>query len=161
MALIPTLAEQILEDMDVESLTNELQSLSRPSRPQSHVQHPGSQSESGASSASDAHSDAGSVSMSSYSGFDGETSSNMAASTSSWVDRLSTTSSHRSPSEQLQQPHDFLASAGNQLSDSITTASSSLSYNPVASSHVSILYPQRLYCISHISRNHSQARLPL
>ncbi|KAJ8590699.1 hypothetical protein M405DRAFT_815631 [Rhizopogon salebrosus TDB-379] len=135
MALIPTLAEQILEDMDVESLTNELQSLSRPSRSQSHVRHPGSQSESGASSASDAHSDAGSVSMSSYSGFDGETSSNMAASTSSWVDRLSTTSSHRSPSEQLQQPHDFLASAGNQLSDSITTASSSLSYNPVVSSH--------------------------
>ncbi|OJA20824.1 hypothetical protein AZE42_08965 [Rhizopogon vesiculosus] len=135
MALIPTLAEQILEEMDVESLTNELQSLSRASHTRSHVQRPGSHSESEVSSVSDAYSDAGSASVSSYSGFDGETSSNMAASTSSWVDRFSTSSSHRSPSEQLQQPHDFLSSAGNQLSDSITTASSSLSYNPTTSSH--------------------------
>jgi peroxin-3 len=37
--------------------------------------------------------------------------------------------------EQLQQPHDFLASAGSQLSDSITTASSSLSYNSGAPFH--------------------------
>ncbi|KAG2139109.1 Peroxin-3-domain-containing protein [Suillus bovinus] len=130
MALIPTLAEQILEEMDVESLTNELQSLSRTSRPRPRFQHPESHSESEVSLASDMHSDAGSMSLSSYSGIDGETSSNMAASTDSWVDRLSSSSSHRSTSEQLQQPHDFLASAGSQLSDSITTASSSLSYNP-------------------------------
>jgi peroxin-3 len=128
MALIPTLAEQILEEMDVESLTNELQSLSRTSR--FYVRHSASQSGSEVGSASDAYSDAGSVSVSSYSGFDGDTSS-MAASTSSWVDRFSTSSSHR-------EPHDFLTSAGSQLSDSITTASSSLSYNPVTSSHVSI-----------------------
>ena len=130
MALIPTLAEQILEEMDVESLTNELQSLSRTSR--FYARHSASQSGSEVGSASDAYSDAGSVSVSSYSGFDGDTSSiNMEASTSSWVDRFSTSSSHR-------EPHDFLTSAGSQLSDSITTASSSLSYNPVASSHVSI-----------------------
>ncbi|KAG1831685.1 Peroxin-3-domain-containing protein [Suillus subalutaceus] len=135
MALIPTLAEQILEEMDVESLTNELQSLSRTSRPRSRFQHPESHSESEVSSASDVHSDAGSASLSSYSCIDGETSSNMAASTDSWVDRFSSSSSHRNKSEQLQQPHDFLASAGSQLSDSITTASSSLSYNPGAPFH--------------------------
>lgn len=151
MALIPTLAEQILEEMDVESLTNELQSLSRASRPQSLIRHAGSQPESEVGSSSDVHSDAGSASVSSYSGFDGELSSNMAASTSSWVDRFSTSSSHRNPKEQLQQLHDFLASAGNQLSDSITTASSSLSYNPVASSHVSISYLERLNCILHVN----------
>ncbi|KAG1749450.1 Peroxin-3-domain-containing protein [Suillus lakei] len=134
MALVPTLAEQILEEMDVESLTNELQSLSRTSRPRSRFQQQESHSESEVSSASDVHSDAGSASLSSCSGIDGETSSNMAASTGSWVDHFSSSSSHRSPSE-LQQPHDFLASAGSQLSDSITTASSSLSYNPGTSFH--------------------------
>ncbi|KAG2348207.1 hypothetical protein BDR05DRAFT_980530 [Suillus weaverae] len=137
MALVPTLAEQILEEMDVESLTNELQSLSRTSRPRSHFRQPESHSESEVGSASDVHSDAGSASLSSYSGIDGETSSNMTASTGSWVDRFSTSSSHRSASEQLQQPHDFLTSAGSQLSDSITTASSSLSYNPGAPFHES------------------------
>lgn len=135
MALIPTLAEQILEDMDVESLTNELQSLSRTSRPRSRFQQPEVQSESEVSSASDAHSDAGSASLSTYAGIDGETSSNMTASIGSWVDRFSSSSSHGSTSEHLQQPHDFLASAGSQLSDSITTASSSLSYNPGAPFH--------------------------
>ncbi|KAG1805787.1 Peroxin-3-domain-containing protein [Suillus subaureus] len=135
MALIPTLAEQILEEMDVESLTNELQSLSRTSRPRSRFQHPESLSESEVSSASDVHSDAGSASLSSYSCIDRETSSNMAASTDSWVDRFSSSSSYKNASEQLQQPHDFLASAGSQLSDSITTASSSLSYNPGAPFH--------------------------
>lgn len=142
MALIPTLAEQILEEMDVESLTNELQSLSRMSRPQSRFQRPESHSESEASSTSDMRSDAGSVSLSSYSGIDGETSSNMVASTDSWVDRFSSVSSHRSASEQLQLPHEFLASAGSQLSDSITTASSSLSYNPGAPFHVSFSDPE-------------------
>ncbi|KAG1778302.1 Peroxin-3 [Suillus placidus] len=137
MALVPTLAEQILEEMDVESLTNELQSLSRTSRPRSRFRQPESHSESEVGSASDVHSDAGSASLLSYSGIDGETSSNMAASTGSWVDRFSTSSSHRSASEQLQQPHDFLTSAGSQLSDSITTASSSLSYNPGAPLHES------------------------
>ncbi|KAG2128811.1 Peroxin-3-domain-containing protein [Suillus cothurnatus] len=135
MALIPTLAEQILEEMDVESLTNELQSLSHTSRPRSRFQHSESHSETEASSASDVHSDVGSASLSSFSCVDRETSSNMAASTDSWVDRFSSSSSHRNMIEQLQQPHDFLASAGSQLSDSITTASSSLSYNSGAPFH--------------------------
>lgn len=135
MALVPTLAEQILEEMDVESLTNELQSLSRTSRPRSRLQQPEHHSESEVSSVSDVRSDAGSASISSYSGMDGETSSNMATSTGSWVDRFSISSSHKSTNEQLQLPHDFLASAGSQLSDSITTASSSMSYNPGAPFH--------------------------
>ncbi|KAG2363067.1 Peroxin-3-domain-containing protein [Suillus spraguei] len=135
MALVPTLAEQILEEMDVESLTDELQSLSRTSHPRSRFQQPELHSESEVSSASDVHSDAGSASISSYSGMDGETSSNMAASTGSWVDHFSISSSHKSTNEQLQLPHDFLASAASQLSDSITTASSSMSYNPGAPFH--------------------------
>ncbi|KIJ64887.1 hypothetical protein HYDPIDRAFT_111547 [Hydnomerulius pinastri MD-312] len=123
MALIPTLAAQILEDMDVEALTNELQSLSRASRPRSllpsHNQHR-SQSESEVSSVSDAQSDAGSVSFSSYSGsgLDGD----RASGSGSWVENMSA-------SERFQAPHDFLTSAGGHLSDSVTTASSSLSNN--------------------------------
>lgn len=120
MALIPTLASQVLEDMDVEALTNELQSISRASR--SRTLHPSqnqqrSQSVSDLSSVSDVHSDAGSVSFSSYSGsgFDGDRAS---ATSGSWIE-------HMSASESPIARPDVPA----QLSDSITSASSSLSRN--------------------------------
>lgn len=120
MALIPTLASQVLEDMDVEALTNELQSISRASR--SRTLHPSqnqqrSQSVSDLSSVSDVHSDAGSVSFSSYSGsgFDGDRAS---AASGSWIE-------HMSASEGPVARPDVPA----QLSDSITSASSSLSHN--------------------------------
>ncbi|KAH0831338.1 Peroxin-3-domain-containing protein [Lanmaoa asiatica] len=120
MALIPTLASQVLEDMDVEALTNELQSISRASRSRTlHTSHnqQRSQSVSALSSVSDVHSDAGSVSLSSYSGsgFDGDRAS---ATSGSWIE-------HMSASEgSISQP-DVPA----QLSDSITSASSSLGHN--------------------------------
>ncbi|KAH7883130.1 Peroxin-3-domain-containing protein [Phlebopus sp. FC_14] len=124
MALIPTLATQILEDMDVEALTNELQSMSRNPRPRAslspHAQL-SSRSQSDAGSMSDAHSDSGSISLSSYSGsaYDGDRASTASG---SWIEQMS-------PSERGQGSRDFLASSGRGLSDSITTATSSSSNN--------------------------------
>ncbi|KAL4072325.1 Peroxin-3 [Scleroderma citrinum] len=126
MALIPTLATQILEEMDVESLTNELQSLSGASGPRSPSRPPPPsqylQSASETSSVSDAQSEAGSMSLSSYSGsgHEGERTSGLGS--GSWVERMST-------SESSQAPRDLLASSGRQLSDSIVSTSSSLSHN--------------------------------
>ncbi|KAL4067482.1 Peroxin-3-domain-containing protein [Scleroderma yunnanense] len=126
MALIPTLATQILEEMDVESLTNELQSLSGASGPRSPSRPPPPsqylQSASETSSVSDAQSEAGSISLSSYSGsgHEGERTSGLGS--GSWVERMST-------SESSQAPRDLLASSGRQLSDSIVSTSSSLSHN--------------------------------
>ncbi|KAG6380394.1 hypothetical protein JVT61DRAFT_8512 [Boletus reticuloceps] len=120
MALMPTLAAQILEDMDVESLTNELQSLSRASRSrtlQPPCSQPRSQSVSETSTSSDVHSDPGSLSLSSHSesGFDGDRAS---ATSGSWIE-------HMSASEGPTTRPDVPA----RLSDSITSASSSLSHN--------------------------------
>ena len=120
MALIPTLASQILEEMDVEALTNELQSISRASRsrmvpPTQNPQLPQPMPE--LSSASDVNSDAGSASFSSYSGsaFGGDHTS---VASGSWVEHLSAS---EGPTARPDVPA--------QLSDSITSASSSLSQN--------------------------------
>ncbi|KAF8126804.1 Peroxin-3-domain-containing protein [Boletus edulis] len=120
MALMPTLAAQILEDMDVESLTDELQSLSRASRSralQPPCSQPRSQSVSETSTSSDVHSDPGSLSFSSHSesGVDGDRAS---ATSGSWIE-------HMSASEGPTTRPDIPA----RLSDSITSASSSLSHN--------------------------------
>lgn len=120
MALIPTLASQVLEDMDVEALTNELQSISRASRSrtlQPSRNQPRSQSVSEMSSVSDVHSDPGSLSFSfhSGSGFDGDRAS---ATSGSWVEHLSAS---QGPIARPDAP--------TQLSDSVTSASSSLSHN--------------------------------
>jgi peroxin-3 len=123
MALIPTLASQILEDMDVEALTNELQSISRASRSRSRLPpHTQDRSQSVASSVTDAHSDAGSVSLSSYSGSAHDADRGPSSALGSWVEHMSTSDGHRAP-------HNFLASTGAELSDSITSTSSSLSHN--------------------------------
>ncbi|KIJ16588.1 hypothetical protein PAXINDRAFT_168654 [Paxillus involutus ATCC 200175] len=123
MALIPTLASQILEDMDVEALTNELQSISRASRSRSRLPpHTQDRSQSVASSVTDAHSDAGSVSLSSYSGSAHDADRGPSSALGSWVEHMSTSDGHRAP-------YNFLASTGAELSDSITSTSSSLSHN--------------------------------
>ncbi|KAG9310100.1 Peroxin-3-domain-containing protein [Chiua virens] len=119
MALIPTLASQILEDMDVEALTNELQSISRASRSRTLLPLQNqlrSQSVSDVSSVSDVHSDAGSVSFSSYSG-SGTDNDRASAVSGSWVAQMS---SSDSPLTRSDPPV--------LLSDSITSASSSLSH---------------------------------
>lgn len=113
MALIPTLASQVLEDMDVEALTNELQSVSRASRSrtlQPSLNKPRSPSTSGMSSVSDVHSDPGSGSF-----FDGDRASTTSG---SWIEHMSTSEGP------IPRP-DIPA----RLSDSITSASSSLSHN--------------------------------
>lgn len=122
MALIPTLASQVLEDMDVEALTNELQSISRASRSrtlQPSQNPPRSQSVSEMSSVSDVHSDPGSFSIPSKSGsgFDGERAS---ATSGSWVEHMSASEGSIAPPP--------------RLSDSITSAGSSNMENSVTSS---------------------------
>ncbi|KAI6122120.1 Peroxin-3 [Pisolithus thermaeus] len=127
MALIPTLAAQILEEMDVESLTNELQSLSASSVARSPSQLLPSQahdvqSVAETSSISDAQSEAGSMSLSSYSGsgYDVERASGVGS--ASWVE-------HMSASGTSQAPHAFLSPPESQLSDSILSTGSSLSHD--------------------------------
>lgn len=131
MALMPTLATQILEEMDVESLTNELQSLSASSGARSPSQLPPPpphthdvQSVAETCSISDAQSEAGSVSLLSYSGsgtgsgYDVERAS--VAGSASWVE-------HMSASGTSQSPRTFVTPPGSQLSDSILSTGSSLS----------------------------------
>ncbi|KIK22511.1 hypothetical protein PISMIDRAFT_102302 [Pisolithus microcarpus 441] len=113
MTLIPTLATQILEEMDVESLTNELQSLSASSGARSPSQLPPPpphthdvQSVAETCSISDAQSEAGSRAS--------------VAGSASWVE-------HMSASGTSQSPRTFVTPPGSQLSDSILSTGSSLS----------------------------------
>jgi peroxin-3 len=136
MALIPTLGEQILDELDVEAVIHELQTKSRSFRTPSEPPPP---SESSIASSvellreQDARSDIESVSASSISGHeDSGMSLDHGESSHSWVDQLSVPPSQPSTSRQpsVTRPEtdsvDFLTGA--QLSDSITTASSALSY---------------------------------
>ena len=140
MALLPTLGEQILEKLNVESITRELQSKSRTSQAASMEPLPPPQSESSTSSSiellqdQDTRSDVESISMSSFSGQDevtGAASSHLTESQSLIVDQFTTESLHQPstasepPLSNSKFPDPF---TGAQLSDSITTASSALSY---------------------------------
>jgi peroxin-3 len=143
MALIPTLGKQILEEMDVEVVTHELQTKSRAFRTPSELPPPPPPPLAPPSESSsidllhehEAPSDVESVSASTSSVYgqddSGVGSFNAGESSQSWVDQLSTQSSQPSaswrPSSASEPPlPDFMA--GVQLSDSITTASSALSY---------------------------------
>ncbi|KAI5990311.1 Peroxin-3 [Pisolithus orientalis] len=141
MALIPTLATQILEEMDIESLTDELQSFSTavgassPSHPLPPPHSHDVQSATETNSISDAQSEAGSMSLSSYSGsgYDGERASGFGS--ASWVE-------HMSASETSQAPRTFLTPPESQLSDSMLSTGSSLSHNTSHSgSHGSSPFP--------------------
>ena len=126
MALIPTLASQILEDMDVEALTNELQTLSSASGARSPPLRPPHspylQSVSDTSSVSDAQSEAGSASLSSYSGSGQEGDRLSGFGSGSWVERMSA-------SETSHAPRDSFASSGSRLSDSVVSTGSLISQN--------------------------------
>lgn len=137
MALIPTLGEQILVELDVEGVTHELQTKSRAFRMPSHPLPPPSESSMASSieliQDQDTRSDAESASVSSFSGQDDA--SNLGESSQSWVDQFSTQSSQpsfsRQPSSTSEAPADTRSPdiiVGPQLSDSVTTASSALSY---------------------------------
>ncbi|KII91963.1 hypothetical protein PLICRDRAFT_173744 [Plicaturopsis crispa FD-325 SS-3] len=137
MALMPTIGEQILKEMDVEGVTNELQSKSKASKAASALRSrsispsPIAPSQSSLASSAellhegDARSDAGSTSVSSHSG--ANDSSNLGESSTSWVDNFSAEGSERHPSF-VGEARPALDFAGAHLSDSITTASSALSY---------------------------------
>ena len=122
MALIPTLGQQILAEMDVEGVTRELQSKSR--TPRSPVD-PSPPSESSLASSidilpdHDSRSDAGSVSISSFSGSGRE--SNMGE---PWVDQFSP---RPEASLQLHEPGGLDLSQSTHLSESISTTNSALS----------------------------------
>jgi peroxin-3 len=137
MALIPTLGEQILDELDVEAIIHELQTKSRSFRMPSEPPPPPSESSIASSvellREQDTRSDVESASASSISGHEESGMSlDHGESSHSWVDQLSVQPSQPSTSRQpsVTRPEtdsvDFFTSA--QLSDSITTASSALSY---------------------------------
>lgn len=165
MALLPTLGEQILAELDVEGVTHELQTKSRAFREAAHTPEPTPAPEASEGSTSmassmqlvqeaDTRSDAGSASISSLSTQEERSSSRLGDSTQSW-DQLSA-------SAQSSQPGQFSGEASSpsvapaelltvpQLSDSITTASSSLSHAhdlvrifPIADAVLPIANPSR------------------
>ncbi|KAI0772971.1 Peroxin-3 [Trametes elegans] len=136
MALLPTLGAHILQEMDVEGVTQELQSVSRPPRERvEELQHPTAPSESSPASSSDhphspdadIRSDNGSISViSSNEGVPTE----MSASSASWADQVSSLQS----SQISAVPSDNggvgttstspKSSVGAELSDSVITSSS-------------------------------------
>ena len=94
MALLPTLGKHILQGMDVEGVTQELQSYSRAPKARLELQPPAAPSESSVTSSvgsvrppdADVRSDNGSVSV--VSSMDGVP-TDMSASSASWVDQFS------------------------------------------------------------------------
>lgn len=166
MALLPTLGAHIIEGMDVEGVTRELQSqsrISKPHQPELQITHA---LESSASSSAgshlhpeDARSDNGSVSVISFSGQDDAAStSEMAASSTtstSWVDARSSPSQtsrslHHSPeasgSNAAHHSDSPQSNVGAELSDSMISGSS-ISYGDVAVSILRILV--RCSYVSH------------
>jgi peroxin-3 len=138
MALIPPLAQQILEEMDVEGLTRELQSKTKASKSPVPLSPPAPSSL--ASSMEllpdrDTRSDAGSVSISSFSGSGQD--SNVGDPSQSWVDQSS--ASLEGPLRQESDSRDYSLDSprGAHLTDSIITVNSTLSLDNEKSAHVS------------------------
>ncbi|KAI0786964.1 Peroxin-3 [Abortiporus biennis] len=161
MALLPTLGQCIIEGMDVEGVTQELQSQSRAAKvaaiQESHSQviMPPPPSESSLASSielapvhehnhtheHDARSENDSVSVISLtSPEDGTSISDLAASSQSWVDRFSSTQSSQhlpsnEPSSSSGSQHTAdspKSNVGTDLSDSVVTNSSAVSYGDTA-----------------------------
>ena len=141
MALLPTLGTNILEGMDVEGVTQELQSQSRTPKPTPEVsevqvvlpQPPASEPP---SQENDSRSENGSVSVISSAGQEDSATSDLAASSTSWVDQFSTVSSSQIVTDQTPstsgsntQSESPKSQVGTELSDSILTNSSAVSYD--------------------------------
>jgi hypothetical protein len=144
MALMPTLSKHILEEMDVEGITREIQSISKASRARKNPPisvEPPPESESSLTSSvevvqvhdHDATSDSGSMLLSSASGHED---TRLSESSTSWVDQLSPGG---------QQP-----TAQNVWSPE-TTSSSVLSYENDEASVVSIIIPPINACLTRLS----------
>ncbi|KAI0061109.1 hypothetical protein BV25DRAFT_1917083 [Artomyces pyxidatus] len=160
MAHLPMLANHILTEMDVESLTAELSSLSKAAKappplgpPPPPITEPLSSSQDSSLESSmelvresDAHSDNGSVSVVSFTTQDEASSSLMAGSHSSWVRPFSGHSpqgSDASPAEQNQLAVDATATDRHALSDSgmtssVVSSNGESSLGDLASSQMSI-----------------------
>jgi peroxin-3 len=134
MALLPTLAEQILSDMDVERLTEELKNMSKQKshRPQPEVDHAGPSSMSDflvpngpqSTREDETRSEASADSFATTSDSQAVdatsvTSPNLSSSTTSWVDNMSSTSS-------IQEMSSPGVGSGLCLSDSITSVGSGM-----------------------------------
>lgn len=155
MALLPSLGQHILDGMDVEGVTQELQSYSRSSgRPTEH--HP--QSEGGMPSSLELRSDNGHdarsevSSLSMVSGPEYPSSSQMAGSSHSWVDQFSagqsSTEHSQAPSTTDSDSHHDEDSPkhnhGPELSDSIVTSTDSSALSYEESTKVCILFVYHL-----------------
>ena len=146
MALVPTLAQQILEEMDVEGVTQELQTKSRASKSPVRYSPPAPSESSLASSIEllpdpDVRSESGSVSVSSFSGSVRDL--NLGDSSQSWVETSSLEQQRsvrldRSPEQShRQQPLRTSESPlGARSSESVMTFNSGLSSTNEGSSRV-------------------------
>ncbi|KAI0672191.1 Peroxin-3 [Trametes maxima] len=149
MALLPTLGAHILQDMDVEGVTQELQSFSRAPKERLELQHPTAPSESSVTSSvdnprgldADMRSDNGSVSV--ISSNDGAP-TELSASSSSWVDQVSSLQSSQVSQAPPEPAGDGTtstsprSSVGVDLSDSMITSSSMSSSAASGPSHISV-----------------------
>ena len=148
MALLPRLAAHILDGMDVESVTRELQSQSRALKMHEEQQPPRYTEDVSINTSSeiqqpppitiDARSDNGSVSVISYPGpEDAGPSSDLSTSSASFVGPPSMHLSHSSPeTSSSSAPSQSLTGSpksnlGTELSDSFITNSSAISYGDV------------------------------
>ncbi|KAK7682742.1 hypothetical protein QCA50_014125 [Cerrena zonata] len=140
MALLPTLGSNILEGMDVEGVTQELQSQSRSSRPTSEAAEvqvvlPQPLQSEPPPQENDNRSENGSISVVSSTSQEDGAPSDLAASSNSWVDQFSMSSSQvtsdQTPSNtgSNSQSDSPKSQVGTELSDSILTNSSAVSYD--------------------------------
>ncbi|GJE93441.1 peroxin-3 domain-containing protein [Phanerochaete sordida] len=150
MTMLPTLHEQILEGMDVEAITAELQEMVRRKHAVEAVEAAPAEQASpelstSSTSPTDARSENGSVSVISSVQDDASTASGLGASTTSWVDNMSTgQASHaHDPSGSGSQRNSSPESShiGTDMSESFIS-NSSVSYGDVAIAHEEQPAPQ-------------------
>lgn len=180
MALLPTLGRKILDGMDVEAVTSELQAMSKAAKAQAAVlelQTPSAPSDSSASSSvqgpsgsEDARSDNGSVSV--ISAQDDTAASDLGTSTVSWVENMSVSDqasqqSHSpeassTSSRELPQESSPESNIGTDLSESFIS-SSSVSYGDVMVRLIRSLRAFTPLRASRLARTlvHQNQRLPL
>lgn len=139
MALLPTLGTNILEGMDVEGVTHELQTQSRSPRATSEASEvqvvlPQPSQSGPPPQENDTRSENGSVSVISSTGQESAP-SDLAASSNSWVDQFSLSSSQVTPDQPPSstssntQSDSPKSQVGTELSDSVVTNSSAVSYD--------------------------------
>ncbi|KAI8989028.1 Peroxin-3 [Trametes punicea] len=164
MALLPTLGAHILRDMDVEGVTQELQSFSRASKGRLEPQHAAAASDSSSvdhprGPDTDVRSDSESVSVISSS--DGVP-TELSASSTSWVDHFSSMQSSEVSRIALESPeagttsNSPKSSVGADLSDSIMTASSMSSSAAVNPSNLAASPDHHLSSLNPVTRSKAE-----